>query len=285
MADITPSIDFPLWLQTPPGRYLLAWEQAQIDIQVADVFGFHAVQLGLPELDALQANRMPHRWLVQTVPSNGTHGAMAHPSADVTGEPVPASAGTRAVMLACDSDALPFATHSLDLIVLPHTLEFARDPHHTLREVERVLVPEGRVIVVGFNPRSLWGVRQWGGRWARRVGAVRDGSELFLPRAGEFIAPRRLRDWLRLLSFEVDRGSFGCYRPPLHSDNWLQRCAWMDRAGDRWWPVLGAVYMVSAVKRVRGMRLVGMARKKVQKSRAAQVAVSQNRDGHREPGA
>ena len=56
------------WLETPPGRYLLAWEQAQLDRSVADVFGFHALQLGLPELDALRDNRMPHRWLATDQP-------------------------------------------------------------------------------------------------------------------------------------------------------------------------------------------------------------------------
>ena len=67
----------------------------------------------------------------------------------------------------------------------------------------------------------------------------------------------RLRDWLRLLSFEVEGGSFGCYRPAFSSDKWLQRLQWMDRAGDRWWPIFGAVYFLVAVKRVRGMRLLG----------------------------
>ncbi len=250
----------PLWLQTPPGRYLLAWEQARIDAQVADVFGFHAVQLGLPELDALQANRMPHRWLVQL------------------GAETP-SAGGRAVAVCCEFDALPFASQSLDLVVLPHTLEFARDAHHTLREVERVLVPEGRVLILGFNPASLWGARQWVGRWALRFGADRDGSALYLPRAGDFIGSRRLRDWLRLLGFEIDGGAFGCYRPPLRSQPWLDRWAWMEKAGDRWWPVFGAVYTISAVKRVRGMRLIGPAWKKVPKPRAAPAVVSHR---HRE---
>lgn len=260
MSDSAAIIDLPLWLQTPPGRYLLAWEQAVVDAQVSDVFGFHALQLGLPELGALQANRMPHRWLAQ--PHDGT------PSAAVC----------------CEFDALPFANQSLDLVVLPHTLEFARDPHLTLREVERVLVPEGRVIVFGFNPASLWGVRQWFGRWALRCGADHDGRALYLPRAGEFIAPRRLRDWLRLLGFEIDGGRFGCYRPPLRSQPWLDRWAWTEPAGDRWWPVFGAVYTVAAVKRVRGMRMIGPAWKKVPKPRAAPAVVShRHRQTHDTP--
>jgi hypothetical protein len=98
---------------------------------------------------------------------------------------------------------------------------------------------------------------------------------MYLPSDGEFIAYRRLRDWLRLLSFEVETGRFGCYRPPMTSQKWLSRFEWMDAAGDRWWPVLGAVYALTAVKRVRGMRLVGLARAQRAKPKRAAAVVTQ----------
>jgi SAM-dependent methyltransferase len=236
------------WLDTPPGQYLLAWEQANLDRVVADLFGFHALQLGLPQLEALRGNRMPHRWL----------------ASDEAVVP-------RAVALQCDTDALPFPERSLDLVVLPHTLELARDPHRTLAEVERVLMPEGRVVILGFNAASLWGLRQRLGRARRLLGGK---APSFLPRPGEFIGYWRLRDWLRLLSFEVEGGRFGAYRPAISSPRWLERFAWMDRVGDRWWPVFGAVYMVVAVKRVRGMRLVGLAKRERVKAVAAPATVT-----------
>lgn len=247
-------IQLPQWLKTPAGEYLLAWEQRHLDQAVVDLFGYHALQLGLPELDALRANRMPHRWLaIESPPSKveaRTDGA--------EGEPADAAEKT-AITLHCHFDALPFDSSSLDLVVLPHSLELARDPHLTLREVERVLVPEGRVIILGFNPASLWGARQRLGRMRRGLGLGTE-RDLFLPRAGEFIGYRRLRDWLRLLSFEVESGRFGCYIPPVTSAKWLARFNWMENAGDRWWPPFGALYYIVAVKRVRGMRLVGLVR-------------------------
>jgi hypothetical protein len=94
---------------------------------------------------------------------------------------------------------------------------------------------------------------------------------LFLPRAGEFIGYWRARDWLRLLGFELEAGSFGCWRPPMASQRWLDRFAWMDRVGAHWWPVFGAVYCLVAVKRVRGMRLIGLARSERVKPKAAPV--------------
>ncbi|TNF62486.1 MAG: methyltransferase domain-containing protein [Burkholderiales bacterium] len=240
------------WLATSPGQYLLAWEQAQFDLAVADLFGFNALQLGLPELATLQSNRMPHRWL--SLPEE--FGVDARPP----GGALPLIQARQQVHLLADAAALPFSSGSLDLVVLPHTLELSADPHQVLREVERVLVPEGRVVIASFNPVSLWGWRQGRSRLASGLGLGAFGiATPFLPEVGQFIGPWRLRDWLRLLSFEVESDRYGLYRPPVRTDKWLQRMSWMDRVGARWWPVFGAVYFVVAVKRVRGMRLLGPA--------------------------
>ncbi|MDZ7920613.1 class I SAM-dependent methyltransferase [Rhodoferax sp.] len=243
------------WFQTPAGQYLLRWEDAQLQSSVADIFGYHALQLGVPQLDGLRANRMPHQWL-------------GMPSL----EPAPTVPELRTALVT-DYAALPFSACSLDLVVLPHTLELSADPHTTLREVERVLVPEGRVVICGLNPVSLWGLRQRRAHALRRLGV----GELFLPDCGEFIGYWRLRDWLRLLGFEVEESRLGCYRPAVRSEKWLERWAWMDAAGSRWWPILGAAYFVVAVKRVRGMRLLGPAWKTAQARVGAPVpAVQRN---------
>jgi SAM-dependent methyltransferase len=257
-------IELGSWLKSPPGEVLRAWEQRRMDEAVADVFGYHAVQLGLPAIDALRDNRMPHRWV-----ASDTWQA-------------PAERADTGAALHCEFDALPFPANSIDLMVLPHTLELARDPHHTLREVERVLVPEGRVVITGFNPVSLWGLRQRLGHARRGVGLGRR-EPLFLPASGEFLGYWRLRDWLRLLSFEVEAGQFGCWSPPLKSEPWLQRWQWMERVGDRWWPVLGAVYQVVAVKRVRGMRLVGLMKQARRKPAAAPAVVANRHFPRQQP--
>lgn len=215
------------WLDTPPGRYLRAWEQAQFDEAVVDVFGYHALQLGLPDIETLRGNRMPHRWLALPAPG---------PQAS----------------LVTDFEALPFEENSLDLVTLPHTLELGADPHAALREVGRVLVPEGRAILCGFNPVSLWGLRQRRARLYYRLGV----GDLYLPAAGDFINYWRMRDWLRLLGFEVESSRFGLYRPGVRSEAWLERYRWLDGLGERSWPIFGAAYFIVAVKRVRGMHLL-----------------------------
>ena len=245
-----------------------------MDRLVADVFGFHALQLGLPEMETLRANRMQHRWLALDTAYQGWTPPLEAPDPGLVLEraqdiivpdptELPPMSG---VHLRCDFESLPFPSNSLDLVVLPHALELARDPHDTLREVERVLVPDGRVVIAGFNPASLWGLRQRMGHWGM-------GRTMVLPR-GEFIAYWRLRDWLRLLDLEVEGGSFGCYRPMLRNETWWSRFQWMESAGERWWPVLGAVYFVVAVKRVRGMRLVGKLKRAKVAPQAAPAVVA-----------
>jgi SAM-dependent methyltransferase len=234
------------WLATPSGQYVMRWETEQLSQLVADMFGYYALQLGFLELDALAANRMPHRIRVSTARA---------PSADAAPD-----------LLVGGFEELPLESQSVDLIVLPHQLEFSDDPHQILREVDRVLRPEGRLVVVGMNPLSLWGLRH---------AVTRRPLNPFLPPHGQLIGIPRLRDWMKLLSFEIDNGYYGCYAPPCRTQKWLDRMHFMERAGDRWWPICGAVYMVSAVKRVRGMRLVGPAWKRLPASKSAPaVAVS-----------
>ncbi|WP_087721644.1 methyltransferase domain-containing protein [Pandoraea sp. PE-S2T-3] len=271
-----PIIDWPVWLVSPPGRYALAWEQALFDQWVGDLFGYHALQLGRPELDTLRENRMPYRGLVLTAP----RGVKAPPlmtkaASDTTGNLSCDTASPEMVMrdiLVSRFDELPIATASTDLVVLPHVLEFAENPHDILREVERILVPEGQVIITGFNNLSLWGAREELGKLA---GAP------FLPPGADLIAFTRLKDWLKLLSFDIDRGRFGCYRPPLRGEHWLQRFDFMEPAGDRWWPIFGALYAVRAVKRVRGMRLVGKVRKRILGLQPAAAPVATPNTTHR----
>lgn len=241
---------FADFLGTAPGRYVIEWEQRVFDAAVPDIFGYHAMQLGTPQIDALRENRMPLRCIaLEGAPERATW-----TEADL--------AGRREAALVSRFDELPFSSQSIDLLVLPHVLEFADEPHRVLREVDRVLMPEGQVVITGFNPASLWGARHWLGRMGLRP---------FLPRSSQLIALPRLKDWLKLLSFEVNRGRFGCYAPWSRSEAWLSRFSFMEKAGDRWWPVLGSVYSVTAVKRVHGMRLVGAIRKRREELRQVLV--------------
>lgn len=262
-----PIIDLVSWLEQPEGAYIREWEQAQLQKLTVDIFGFNALQIGLPQINALAASRMPHKWVsndVLLLTTGADAGTNVGFNVD-TGQPPVSSPIVHVVH---EFTEMPFATHSVDLVVLPHVLEFAAEPHQILREVDRILIPEGRLIICGFNPASLWGMRQVLGRVANHP---------YLPKEGEFISLMRLKDWLKLLSMEVNPASFGCYAPPLRTEQWLHRFSFLEKAGRRWWPYLGAVYMIEAVKRVRGMHLIGPALKTKRRQRGNAVPVTNAR--------
>ncbi len=210
------------WFETPLGAYLLQRESSWLDTVAPDIFGFHAIQLGLPTFDLLHESRIAHRVTV---------------SPEAVSQPNHVQA---------QFHELPFETQSVDLCVMPHVLEFSENPHEVLREVDRVLRPEGRVLVLGFNPWSLFGTRRL---WAARG----------YPWQGQFVSLVRIKDWLQLLGLEPASGRLACYIPPCETEKWQRRFRFMEPTGDRWWGVAGGVYMLEAVKRVHGMRLIALA--------------------------
>jgi ubiquinone/menaquinone biosynthesis C-methylase UbiE len=232
---------FEAWLRTPLGLYALQWEQKQLNSVVADVFGYNAAQIGGLGLSALVENRMQCRVVLNDAENAGV----------VLEDGI-------SLVLATSFDDLPIADESLDLLVLPHVLEFCADPHAMLREVDRVLRPEGKLVVTGFNPISLWGLTKP------------------TPRQ-QLIGLPRLKDWLKLLSFENDVSHYGCYRPPFTDAALLERFRVLETAGDRWWPICGAVYLHCAVKKVHNMRMVGPMWKKMGVKAKVQPALVQNK--------
>ncbi|TDR30194.1 class I SAM-dependent methyltransferase [Hydromonas duriensis] len=233
------------------GRYITAWETQLLNQWVADAFGFYAAQLGhTTRINALLENRCAERWAIEVGEAHFQEGDSEEIKSVEVG----------------DFTVLPFASDSMDLLVLPHTLDDHPEPHAVLREAYRVLRPEGRMIILGFNPFSLWGAkamfRRWRGQpwWAYRHQAIHI---------------RRLKDWLQLLNCDVAQGKFGCYAPCTASEKRLSRSAWLEDAGDRWWGMAGAVYAMMAVKRVYSPTLVGLINDKKTNSRwAAQPALN-----------
>jgi SAM-dependent methyltransferase len=210
------------WLASDLGQYLLAREQAMFDDIVGDVFGFNALQLGLLQMDALKSSRIPHLLHVGNAEGD-TY---------------------------CESDYLPFAESCIDLVCLPHVLEFSKNPHQTLREAERVLVPEGYLILTGFNPVSAWGLK----RVLTKDNNCAENENY--PWNGHFFTLSRIKDWLALLGLEFVSGNMGCYELPLNDEKWLNRFGFMDNLGDKWWPMLGGLYFIVAKKRVVNMTLL-----------------------------
>lgn len=214
------------WLSSPLGQYLQQEEQVLYDQAVVDRFGFNALQMGFLQMDLLRNSRIAQRYQ----------------SAEFCDSAQPHH-------LCCADDFLPFSAASLDLLLLPHRLEFSERPHQTLREAERVMMPDGHLLITGFNPFSTWGIALA----FKNLFSKKNKLNRTFPWNGQFIGLARLKDWLALLGFEVVSVEMCCHVPPFEQETWRNHFGFMRKLGARWLPVMGGVYFVVAKKRVVGM--------------------------------
>lgn len=136
-----------------------------------------------------------------------------------------------------------WADESVDILLMPHTLECSGAPHITLAEAYRVLKPEGRIVLTGFNPYSLWGYSKWF-----------DGR--LLPAKKYCLPLPTLKENAKALGFEIAFGQFMVYVPPFDHERLLRFCRFMEAAGNRWWPHAAAVYGLVLHKHVAGMHML-----------------------------
>lgn len=216
-TDLQP--DFRHWFGSDLGQDLLQAEEQLLSRILPDLFGYHALQIGqVIDRNLLSGSRIRHRCVV-----------------DVD---LPSVEGLSPLRAAPEN--LPFAKDSLDLVFIHHGLDAAASPHALLREASRVLIPDGHLLILGFNPWSLWGL--W--RLFRRPWAEES------PWLRRSLSPQRLADWLTLLDFEVVGLESACFTPPLTHANIRRRFAWLEKVGRRYWSQGGAAYALLARKRV-----------------------------------
>lgn len=162
-----------------------------------------------------------------------------------------------------DPAFLPFSEGVFSTVVLPHVLERHALPHQVLREAHRVLMPEGHIVLTGFNPLSLLGLQRW----------VRPKAVC----SGRYYPVRRVIDWLQLLGFDVVASSMFQYAPLSSSQRLKNTFQFLESVGDRWLPMAGGGYMISAKKRVAGNIMVGRERFKTKKPKLVASAVAKTR--------
>lgn len=207
------------WSMSWPGRAVLAAERTVLDAMLPNLFGYYLLQVGsLSDPQSVNASRIRSRVCVVEDHLSPDEGCSL-----IGGSP----------------QALPIATDSVDVVLLQHVLEFQRSPHEALREAERVLVPEGHLVLAGFNPYSLFGL--W--RMTERQRASP-------PWSGRFVSLTRVKDWLALLGLEPTEVRMAFFRPPFSQPAVLRRLRRLESIGARLWPYTGGVYVVVARKRV-----------------------------------
>jgi SAM-dependent methyltransferase len=203
------------WHLTPLGTLLANHERHVVSQALEDVFGLQLLQIGA--------------W--------GEHGQLI--AAARTQRKAVIGLSTRGNAQICSkASELAVASDSVDAVLLPHTLEFEMDPYAVLREVQRVLIGEGRLLVLGFNPIGPWATRH------------RFSAEGFPPGMARLISERRLREWLTLLGFEVAPAHRYLRRFPWSPKSLVSHESIVDGVAHSRWSLFSSAYLLTARKRV-----------------------------------
>lgn len=208
------------WFQTPLGQALIEAENKELEAVVPNIFGYHLLQLS-EHGDSSYLSKSPIRHQI----INGLCSTSCHSECNAE--------------IQMNADNLGIASDSIDAVILPHTLDVDMNPHQVLREVDRVLVPEGKAVIVNFNPWSAWGMRHLVNIWHG-----------LCPYSLRFISPMRIKDWLVLLGFEIETVRTFFYRLPVSNPTLLRKQAFLDKVGAKAWPAFGSVYLIVARKQV-----------------------------------
>ncbi len=202
------------WFDSSLGQELLAKEQNLLDAILGRRFGYHLLQLGCSNTDMYSSSPIGHKFTIAPQSAVLKHSAIAK------------------------AEAIPLSEQSIDLVILHHALDFSDNPHQLLREVSRILIAGGHVIIIGFNPFSSWGIRKKL-QWKKSP-----------PWDGKLFSALRLSDWLKLLDFQVDSVAYGLYSLPINSPKLIKYSSIMDSLATRFnWPT-GGIYIISASKQV-----------------------------------
>lgn len=209
--------DKTVWHKYPPGKALLKEEMVKLSKVLPKMCGYYAVQIGgqTDNFDSLSQSPIHNHIIVNP--------------------DIPHKHNNHSLVVKCELEELPFLEESIDLFVLIHALEFAKKPELVLKEIYRSLLPGGYLIILGFNPYSLWGVVKfwknlrkniWGKNWIRL---------------------KLLRSWLIEIGFEIDSCETFYFRPPCANAN-TKKIMFLETLGNFFWPHCGASYMVIAQK-------------------------------------
>lgn len=202
------------WYQQTIVRRLIEAEKKELSNMLPKLHGYHLVLLGESDfIPLLEASLISHRVIINLNIEN-------HPSA-----------------ICASSESLPLRTDSIDVMVLAHTLEHAANPHEVLRETHRALISEGYVLITGLNPWSMWGI--WH-TYKKLAGKIASQSKM--------LSLNRLRDWLKLLNFQIMMEKRFYFRLPIESG--YHKMDFLEKGGEKCWPFFAGAYAILAVKRV-----------------------------------
>ena len=207
------------WLaQDLMGEQLLAAEKESLTVMLSQHFGKHALLIGVSnQYQLLKASTMPRQSLLSP---------LIHDERGLN-------------YIEAELNELPLSSGSIDLVILPHTLEFIDNPRQLLAEACRVIKPEGLIVVCGFNPYSTWGVKKFFTK-----------EENTAPWIGNFIQPGKIKKWLELADFAMESQRSALFSSLVAKPEWFKKFNFLETISNKWGSVLGGTYIIAARAKV-----------------------------------
>ena len=206
------------WYESLAGQHALSHLDEYISEYLSSIFGYYSLNIGvLSDRDEFLKNSRISAGF--SIGVNNKHN-------DLVAKP----------------EYLPIAADNIDLVIASHVLECSKNPHQVLREIDRVLVPEGHCILIGFNPYTFTGVKRF-------LKSPNKKSKHYKTRSASHV-----RDWFSLLGFETLDVNYIGFRPSIRNEKIFKNMAWMEKWGEKLWPFLGSLYIIHAKKQVVAMR-------------------------------
>ena len=201
------------------GGSLLAEEQHLLSRILNKHYGKHVLLIGVPhQRQLLNATSIPCHTLISPIAQKEKN--------------------TSYRFIESDFHELPVLTGSIDLVMLPHTLEFMDNPRQLLSEACRVIKSEGLIMVCGFNPYSAWGIKK----------ALTKHKTA--PWSGNFMHAPKVKSWLRLADFEMEKQQSLMFRPPIAHESVYHKLHFLEHIGNKCFPYFGGVYVLLARAKV-----------------------------------
>ncbi len=204
------------WYHSVLGQNLAKDIAVSLADSVSQCFGYYAVQIGCANLaaDVVYKSRVRHQFVIDAM------------QADVLAR----------------QEQLPIANDSVDLVVAAHCLSYSEHPHALLREIDRIMVPEAKLIIIEMNPFSVWGLRHALQGWLEKM-----------PWTGRMFSQKRLYDWLTILGFKKMQVIKTHYHLPIQFKTQNSLAHGLSKAMKRWLPSLSAVNILIYEKAVTPM--------------------------------
>ena len=196
------------WFKSKTAKKLIEQEKIIVNKFIEDKFGYFAIQIGGAFTDFLEHSRITKHLFNEGIFKN----------------------------ISFDASSIPISKESIDLIICPHFIEQGYNKE-MFDEFFRIIIPEGHLIIISFNPYSFAGIKNF------------FSFSMRPPWNSKFISMSLIQKQLKESGFSISEAKIINYQPLCSNDNYFFNSN-LESIGDRWLPLFGNVFLIVAQKKV-----------------------------------